>query len=101
MGHWHRKHGIKTAMSLIPKGFLAEQLEEENNNPLNGHLTRTTRVFLNSLHQNQSVTLTLHIHLIILISAAELSTCSLSSLAMFHCHVTYNYAHNFYIISLS
>jgi len=49
MGHWHRKPGIKTAMSLVPKGFLAEQLEEENNNPLNGHLTRTTGVSVSQL----------------------------------------------------
>jgi len=57
---------------------------------------------LNSQHVNLSVTLTPHIHLIILISAAEASTHSLSSLVMFHCHVTYatDYAHSVRVIFL-
>jgi len=50
----------------------------------------------NSLLENLSVNMAPHIHLIIFISAR--STRSLSSLAMFHCHVTCDYAHNFCII---
>jgi len=58
-------------------------------------------LFFNSMYMNLSVILTPHIHLIISSQPAEVSIRSLSSLTMFYCHVTYNYAHNLCIISLS
>ena len=59
------------------------------------------RLFLNSLLENLSVILAPRSHLLFSSQPTEVTTRSLSSLATFHCHVTYNYTHNFCIISVS
>jgi len=68
-------------------------------------LFRCTTVIISSVpslsaHSSEPVTLSPGIHLIILISAHCGEPCSLSSLAKFHCDVTYNFEHNLCITPL-